>query len=122
MPLFYKPLRAFLRHAFDAYDLCKNDTGFHSATLLLAPQNVNCCIAARTEKDTAMVAIDTTRSPAPHITGRIISSIYETVHVVTSWNNARVTRNALSKLTNRELDDIGLSRGDIDSVVEAVRR
>ena len=69
-----------------------------------------------------MVAIDTTRSPAPHIAGRIISSIYETVHVVISWNNARVTRNALSKLTNRELDDIGLSRGGIDSVVDAVRR
>jgi uncharacterized protein YjiS (DUF1127 family) len=31
-----------------------------------------------------------------------------------SWNDARVTRNALSKLTDRELDDIGLCRGDIE--------
>jgi len=29
------------------------------------------------------------------------------------WNDRRVTRNALSSLTARELNDIGLSRGDI---------
>jgi uncharacterized protein YjiS (DUF1127 family) len=33
---------------------------------------------------------------------------------VGSWNDARVTRNALAKLSDRELDDIGLCRGDID--------
>ena len=32
-----------------------------------------------------------------------------------TWNDARVTRHALSRLTDRELDDIGLSRGDIDA-------
>ena len=31
-----------------------------------------------------------------------------------NWNDARVTRNALGKLSDRELDDIGLCRGDID--------
>ena len=35
---------------------------------------------------------------------------------VADWNDARVTRNALSKLTDRELEDIGLCRGDIDDV------
>ncbi|GGM03419.1 DUF1127 domain-containing protein [Pseudooceanicola nanhaiensis] len=35
---------------------------------------------------------------------------------VSAWNDNRVTRNALSKLTDRELEDIGLCRGDIDSV------
>lgn len=29
------------------------------------------------------------------------------------WNDARVTRNALGKLSDRELDDIGLCRGDV---------
>lgn len=29
------------------------------------------------------------------------------------WNDARLTRNALGKLTDRELDDIGLCRGDV---------
>lgn len=33
-----------------------------------------------------------------------------------AWNDARVTRNALSRLTDRELDDIGLSRADIDTI------
>ncbi|MEP2783780.1 MAG: DUF1127 domain-containing protein [Pseudoruegeria sp.] len=35
---------------------------------------------------------------------------------VVDWNDKRVTRNALSKLTNRELDDIGLTRGDIEGI------
>jgi uncharacterized protein YjiS (DUF1127 family) len=33
-----------------------------------------------------------------------------------NWNASRVTRKALSKLSNRELDDIGLCRGDIDLI------
>jgi uncharacterized protein YjiS (DUF1127 family) len=32
------------------------------------------------------------------------------------WNDARVTRKALSTLSDRELDDIGLCRGDIDHI------
>ena len=38
------------------------------------------------------------------------------VAAVAEWNDARVTRNALNKLSDRELDDIGLCRGDIDEV------
>lgn len=41
------------------------------------------------------------------------------VAALAAWNDARVTRKSLSKLSDRELDDIGLSRGDIDSVVAA---
>ncbi|MFU8863180.1 MAG: DUF1127 domain-containing protein [Rhodobacterales bacterium] len=40
------------------------------------------------------------------------------VGVVSAWNDARITRNALSKLSDRELEDIGLCRGDIDLVVK----
>lgn len=36
---------------------------------------------------------------------------------VVAWNDARVTRTALSKLSDRELDDIGLNRSDIDAIV-----
>ena len=32
------------------------------------------------------------------------------------WNSGRVTRKALSRLSNRELDDIGLCRGDIEMI------
>lgn len=37
---------------------------------------------------------------------------------VVDWNEARLTRDALSALTDRELDDIGLSRGDIDGIAK----
>ncbi len=40
---------------------------------------------------------------------------------VAAWNDQRVTRRELAKLSDRELDDIGLCRGDIDSVVSALR-
>lgn len=35
---------------------------------------------------------------------------------IAAWNDARVTRQALSRLSDRELDDIGLTRSDIDAV------
>ena len=38
------------------------------------------------------------------------------VSAVAAWNDARVTRNALSRLSDRELDDIGLTRADIDVI------
>lgn len=63
-----------------------------------------------------MAAYETTRT-APF--GAI--SIFRAVQFISNafiafsnWNDARVTRNALSKLSDRELDDIGLCRGDIE--------
>lgn len=35
----------------------------------------------------------------------------------TAWNTGRATRKALNNLTDRELDDIGLTRGEIEAVV-----
>ena len=32
------------------------------------------------------------------------------------WNDSRITRNALSQLSARELNDIGLVPGDIDRI------
>ncbi|WP_232530326.1 DUF1127 domain-containing protein [Pacificitalea manganoxidans] len=32
------------------------------------------------------------------------------------WNDTRLTRKALSALTDRELDDIGLTRSDVDAL------
>ena len=32
---------------------------------------------------------------------------------ITAWNDARATRKALSVLSDRELDDIGLTRADV---------
>lgn len=38
------------------------------------------------------------------------------IAAVSAWNDTRMTRKTLSKLTDRELDDIGLTRGDVDAL------
>ncbi|MDE0968693.1 MAG: DUF1127 domain-containing protein [Octadecabacter sp.] len=43
-------------------------------------------------------------------------SIISMIAAVVSWNDCRMTRNSLNKLTTRELDDIGLVRGDIEAI------
>ena len=48
---------------------------------------------------------------------RISSIFVATAEAFTAWNDARVTRKALAQLTDRERDDIGLCRGDIELVV-----
>ena len=35
---------------------------------------------------------------------------------MTLWNDARLTRRALARLSDRELNDIGLTRYDIDGI------
>lgn len=37
---------------------------------------------------------------------------------LSAWKDARATRKALSALTDRELEDIGLTRADIDRVAK----
>jgi uncharacterized protein YjiS (DUF1127 family) len=62
-----------------------------------------------------MAAFDTTRTFTQE--GIPFSRTYaHLVGVISAWNDARVTKNALSKLSDAELSDIGLSRGDIDLV------
>lgn len=54
----------------------------------------------------------TNRASAGHIPA-FFSAVLD---AVVAWNDTRMTRNALSRLSDRELDDIGLSRSDIDSI------
>jgi uncharacterized protein YjiS (DUF1127 family) len=65
-----------------------------------------------------MAAFDTTRSTygAAPVAGQITRVFSTLIGSIVSWNDARMTRNTLSTLTDRELDDIGLVRGDIDDV------
>ncbi|RYG90808.1 DUF1127 domain-containing protein [Loktanella sp. IMCC34160] len=65
-----------------------------------------------------MVAIDTNRSAAPQMVNRAIAGLYNAAETLRAWNDARVTRKALSQLSNRELDDIGLCRGDIEDIAQ----
>ena len=65
-----------------------------------------------------MAAFDTTRPAygAAPVAGQFNGFFSKLVAQVVAWNDARVTRNALNALTDRELDDIGLVRGDTDDV------
>ncbi|MFV0514472.1 MAG: DUF1127 domain-containing protein [Jhaorihella sp.] len=70
-----------------------------------------------------MAAFDTTRTAhgALGIAGRIGATLASVSGACTAWNDARMTRKALSSLSDRELDDIGLVRGDIDAVAHGRR-
>jgi len=60
-----------------------------------------------------MTSIDTTRLS----TGSgLIARLYAVLHNIRALNDAHKTRQALQRLTEHELDDIGLCRGDIDRV------
>jgi uncharacterized protein YjiS (DUF1127 family) len=58
-----------------------------------------------------------TSSAAPFgaiTTYRIVKVVADGLESLRNWNDRRVTRKALSKLSDRELDDIGLCRGDVE--------
>ncbi|KAE9627360.1 DUF1127 domain-containing protein [Parasedimentitalea maritima] len=65
-----------------------------------------------------MAAFDTTRTTygATGLIGRIGSTFSVVTAALVHWNEARVTRNSLSALSERELTDIGLCRGDIENI------
>ncbi|MDJ0822613.1 MAG: DUF1127 domain-containing protein [Paracoccaceae bacterium] len=71
-----------------------------------------------------MASFDTTRPMADgHLYGARPSTLFARIHgAIAAWNDARVTRNALSKLSDHELEDLGLSRGDIDAMAGNLRR
>lgn len=65
-----------------------------------------------------MAAYETTRT-APFgaiAIFRFVQYLNDKATAFAAWNDARVTRSALTKLTDRELDDIGLCRGDIEAI------
>ena len=68
-----------------------------------------------------MALFDTTRTTygTASAANRFFAALSTVIAAMIAWNDARVTRNALSGLTDRELEDIGLSRADIDSVADS---
>lgn len=65
-----------------------------------------------------MAAYETSRAaPFGAITVyRMVQVVVLTAETMKVWNSARITRKALNRLSNRELDDIGLCRGDIEMI------
>ncbi|WP_298678734.1 DUF1127 domain-containing protein [uncultured Lentibacter sp.] len=69
-----------------------------------------------------MAAIEYTRAQQVAASnGRIGQFFVHLTAAFVAWNDARSTRKALSQLSDRELEDIGLCRGDIDAIAEAAR-
>ncbi len=66
-----------------------------------------------------MAVIDTTRnSVAP--TG-VFAAVFATVYTTfANWKAERATRTALSQLSDRELDDIGVVRADIETLARTI--
>jgi uncharacterized protein YjiS (DUF1127 family) len=64
-----------------------------------------------------MAYLDTSRSSAMSASRTILANFAAAVSTsVIRWNDARVTRKALSQLTLRELNDIGLAPRDIERI------
>ena len=68
-----------------------------------------------------MATFDTTRTTygSANATSRFFNLFNAAIASFVAWNDTRVTRKALGGLTDRELDDIGLTRSDIDSVADS---
>ncbi len=64
-----------------------------------------------------MASIDTTRTFAAPMGGLSLTALVARLaDTLQGWNDARVTRKSLARLSDRELEDIGLCRGDIDRI------
>ena len=65
-----------------------------------------------------MAAFDYTRAPAAShgLFARIGAFVSDAFGIVAAWRDAEATRRSLHGLSDRELEDIGLVRGDIDDV------
>lgn len=64
-----------------------------------------------------MAAITSSRNTAPLgaiTTYRAVSGLSNILNKIKVWNEVRMTRKALAVLTDRQLDDIGLCRADIE--------
>ncbi|CAM3494208.1 DUF1127 domain-containing protein [Paracoccus nototheniae] len=60
-----------------------------------------------------MSTIETNRSVAVGGVGTVVAHVSA---LFASWRDTRVTRRELGRLSDRELDDIGLCRGDIERI------
>jgi len=68
-----------------------------------------------------MAVFDTTRTSATLSAGGISSKIAALFGAVATWNDTRITRASLARLSARELEDIGLSFGDIEAVATRIQ-
>ena len=68
-----------------------------------------------------MAAFDTSRTAFGLSSGKISNFFINMSSAVAAWNDVRKTRKSLSKLTARELEDIGLTYGDVARMTTRTR-
>lgn len=68
-----------------------------------------------------MATFDTTRTTygVASFASRTSAFVADLANSITAWNDARITSKALAALSDRELSDIGLERGDIQDVARS---
>lgn len=68
-----------------------------------------------------MAAFDTTRTTygTASFASRTFAFFADLALSVSTWNDSRITRNALTDLSDRELTDIGLTRGEINMIARS---
>lgn len=64
-----------------------------------------------------MSTMELNRGAAVGGVGNVVATLFS---MLSAWNDARVTRRELNSLSDRELNDIGLARGDIDRVARGL--
>ncbi|WP_425037770.1 DUF1127 domain-containing protein [Primorskyibacter sp. S187A] len=71
-----------------------------------------------------MAVYDISRAPAASsvFAGRAMAKVLAAVALVNDWTEARATRKMLKALSDRELNDIGLCRADIDTMIQMPAR
>lgn len=60
-----------------------------------------------------MSTMEMNRSAAVGGVANVVANFFS---MLSAWNDARVTRRELNSLSDRELSDIGLARGDIERI------
>ena len=60
-----------------------------------------------------MAMVVSTTAYTPRLAYQAVSFVYNVITNIQLWNESRKTVRVLEKLTERELNDIGLNRGDI---------
>lgn len=69
----------------------------------------------------ALIDLGRTRGHTSSFADRIRNRFVAALGALVDWNDTRRTRNVLAQLSSHELDDIGLSRGDIDVIARQGR-
>ncbi|WP_371930831.1 DUF1127 domain-containing protein [Paracoccus spongiarum] len=96
--------------------LAANAMVFCTCTIYITTRWKPARSTGKLETGDMMSEIETNRSLAVGGLGSVVASLFS---LVGSWRDVRSTKRELSRLSDRELDDIGLCRGDIQRVARS---